>query len=86
MPRIRPKEQPMHSTPNTETTITVQINGEPQTLPTKSTIRELMERLDYAQTGGAVAINLTFVPTDRYDSTYIQPDDTIDILGAIYGG
>jgi len=76
----------MPSTSDTETSITVQVNGTPQTLPAPCTVRELMERLDYAQTGGAVAINLTFIPTDRYDTTYIQPGDTIDILGAIYGG
>ncbi len=68
------------------TTITVQLNGKLHTLPAGSTVRDMMTYFGYTQTGGAVAINLTFVPVDRYESTYIQPGDTIDVLGAIYGG
>ncbi len=75
-------ESSAHNTPP----ITVHVNGEPRTLPAGTNVREMMEHLDFTQTGSAVAINLTFIPTDRYEETPIHPNDTIDILGAIYGG
>lgn len=81
-----PKEPLVPESPPHTATITVQLNGEPHTLPAGSTVRDMMAYFGYTQTGSAVAINLTFVPTKRYDTTIIHDRDTIDILGAIYGG
>ena len=76
----------MADTTTQPATIPIHLNGEPRTLPANSTVKEMMNRFGFTGTGSAVAINMTFVPTDRYDNTVIEAGDRIEVLGAIYGG
>ncbi len=49
-------------------------------------IKELLSKLDYGTTWGAVAINATFVSLKEYETTIIKDRDTIDILSPVQGG
>lgn len=71
------------------------INGESRTLtPAPVSLHELLAQLGYVDTAvgstspGAfvVALNQHIVSAGLYQSTRLQADDCIDILGAITGG
>jgi sulfur carrier protein len=45
-----------------------------------------MEMLGYDKNVGAVAVNMTFVASDKYDSTILQEGDEVEILAPVCGG
>ena len=66
--------------------IKVSVNGEIKQINEGMTLKELLEALGFAKGGFAVAINVTFVPVNRYDETILQEGDKIDILAPVQGG
>ncbi len=66
--------------------IKVSVNGEIKELEENLNVNQLIEVLNYKIKGFAVAVNTTFVPIAKYESTIINDGDTIDILAPVQGG
>ena len=66
--------------------IKVSVNGEIREVSEDLNVNELIEALGYTTKGFAIAVNMTFVAIDRYDSTLIDENDEIDILAPVQGG
>ena len=66
--------------------IKVSINGQIQSIDLNITLKQLLVNLNYTTNSFAVAINTTFVPLDKYNTTIINDGDTIDILAPVQGG
>jgi len=62
------------------------VNGEPKEIAPDTDIHTLMETLGYDKNVGAVAVNMTFVASDKYDSTILQEGDEVEILAPVCGG
>jgi len=63
------------------------VNGEPQDLPTKLTIAELLEHLALAEPRGvAVAVNDAVVPRGRHAHAVLASGDRVEIVRAVQGG
>ena len=66
--------------------IKVSVNGEIKEIAEGLNIHQLIDTLEYKVKGFAVAVNTTFVPIDKYDTTVIEEGDLIDILAPVQGG
>jgi len=66
--------------------IKVSVNGQIQSIDLNITLKQLLINLNYTTNSFAVAINTTFVPLDKYNTTIINDGDTIDILAPVQGG
>jgi sulfur carrier protein len=66
--------------------IKVSVNGQMQSIDLNITLKQLLVNLNYTTNSFAVAINTTFVPLDKYNTTIINDGDTIDILAPVQGG
>jgi sulfur carrier protein len=66
--------------------IKVSVNGQIQSIDLNITLKQLLVNLNYTTNSFAVAINTTFVPLDKYNTTIINDGDTIDILAPVQGG
>ena len=66
--------------------IKVSVNGQIQSIDLNITLKQLLINLNYITNSFAVAINTTFVPLDKYNTTIINDGDTIDILAPVQGG
>jgi len=62
------------------------INGDKREVPEETTIVSLMEKFGYKKDVGAVAVNMTFIPLDKYEKTVLQDGDSIEILAPVSGG
>jgi sulfur carrier protein len=62
------------------------INGEPKEIAPDTDIITLMETLGYDKDIGAVAVNMTFVASDKYSQTILQEGDEVEILAPVCGG
>ena len=62
------------------------INGEPKEFENEMNIMTLMEILGYEKDVGAVAVNMTFVASDKYEETMLQDGDEVEILAPVCGG
>ena len=62
------------------------INGEPKKFENEMNIMTLMETLGYEKDVGAVAVNMTFVASDKYEETMLQDGDEVEILAPVCGG
>ena len=62
------------------------INGEPKEFENEMNIMTLMETLGYKKDVGAVAVNMTFVASDKYEETMLQDGDEVEILAPVCGG
>ena len=62
------------------------VNGEPKEIAPETDIHTLMEMLGYDKNVGAVAVNMTFVASDKYDRTILQEGDEVEILAPVCGG
>ena len=67
-------------------TITVSINGEQKALPEACTVQEMLTRLGFAGEWLGVAVNMTFVPKDAFETTTLKEGDAVDVLAPISGG
>jgi len=66
--------------------ITVIINGKRKEIPRKMNVKELIEHLNYQNSGVAVAVNMTFVVIAAYEKTLLKEGDEVEILGPVQGG
>lgn len=66
-------------------TISIQINGEPRTVP-PSTVRGLLDSLGIDPVRVAVELNLDILPKQSYDSTDLNEGDRIEIVHFVGGG
>ena len=62
------------------------INGEPKEFENEMNIMTLMKTLGYKKDVGAVAVNMTFVASDKYEETMLQDGDEVEILAPVCGG
>jgi sulfur carrier protein len=64
------------------------INGKKKDAGNINTLGDLMTELGYDTTskGMAVAVNDVVIPKSRWNSTTLNPDDTIEIIHAVQGG
>ena len=62
------------------------INGEPKEFDNEINIKTLIETLGYEKGVGAVAVNMTFVASDKYEETMLQDGDEVEILAPVCGG
>jgi len=62
------------------------VNGEPKAFENEITIKTLMEALGYEKGVGAVAVNMTFVSSDKYEVTILHDGDEVEILAPVCGG
>ena len=62
------------------------INGDKRDVPEETTIVSLMETFGYKKDVGAVAVNMTFIPSDGYETTVLQEGDEVEILAPVCGG
>jgi len=66
--------------------VKVIINGEPKEFDNEINIKTLIEILGYEKGVGAVAVNMTFVASDKYEETMLQDGDEVEILAPVCGG
>ena len=62
------------------------INGEPKEFDNEINIKTLMEALGYEKGVGAVAVNMTFVASDKYEESVLHDGDEVEILAPVCGG
>ena len=62
------------------------VNGESKEFENEINIKTLMEALGYEKGVGAVAVNMTFVASDKYEETMLQEGDEVEILAPVCGG
>jgi sulfur carrier protein len=62
------------------------INGEPKEFDNEINIKTLIETLGYEKGVGAVAVNMTFVASDKYEQTLLEDGDEVEILAPVCGG
>ena len=67
-------------------TISIQLNGEPQTQPAAQTVQGLIDQLELSNKRYAVEINGILVPRSTYPQHTLQANDHIEIVQAIGGG
>jgi len=66
--------------------IQVQINGKAHTLPSHTTITQMLEALGYQKKWLGVAVNSTFVAKEKHHTTPLKEGDHIEILAPMSGG
>ncbi len=62
------------------------VNGESKEIDDATTVAVLIERFGYDNAIGAVAVNMTFVPSDAYENTVLKKGDEVEILAPVCGG
>lgn len=66
--------------------VTIILNGTPHTTRPKTTLRGLLEELDFAGKRIAVELNGEIVPKSEHHSTLLEQDDRLEIVVAVGGG
>ncbi len=68
--------------------ITIQLNGEPRTLPSGSSLVDALVSMGIAadQPGVAVAVGLTVVRRADWAATALKDGDEVEVVGAAQGG
>ncbi|WP_459210017.1 sulfur carrier protein ThiS [Aquimarina rhabdastrellae] len=66
--------------------ITINVNNQPHTVQNSSSLNELLEQLQIATQGIAVAINQNIIPKTAWNETQLQAEDHILIIQATQGG
>jgi len=72
--------------PEFPSTFAIQLNGEQYTIEGDASLPALLERLKMRRNRVAVEINRTIVPRARYDTTRLQPGDTVEVINFVGGG
>ncbi len=68
------------------TMIEIELNGAPHAVAPPHNLQELVDALELAGKGMAVAVNREVVPRQRWAERALQPRDRVDIVRAIGGG
>ena len=66
--------------------IDIEVNGEPKSVATWTTLHELIEALAVPGQAVALAVNRTVVPRQMWRQRVLLAQDKIDIVRAIGGG
>ena len=66
--------------------LSLTVNGEPQAVPQRCTVRQLLGILDLDGRRIAVAINRDVVPRSAFETQHLADGDRIEILEAVGGG
>ncbi len=64
----------------------ITVNGEPKEFDNEMNIMTLIQTLGYKKDVGAVAVNMTFVASDKYEETMLHNGDEVEILAPVCGG
>lgn len=66
----------------------IKVNGEKQTLQEQMNLYDFLNlQLNGEDTKGiAVALNLNIIPRQKWETTFINEDDEIEIVHAVQGG
>ena len=67
-------------------TTTLQLNGQPLTVPAPISLAQLVDRLGYTGKRIAVECNGEIVPRSRYGETALADGDRLEIVVAVGGG
>ena len=67
-------------------TTTLQLNGQPLTVPAPISLAQLVDRLGYTGKRIAVECNGEIVPRSRYGETTMADGDQLEIVVAVGGG
>jgi len=67
-------------------TMQIRVNGEPQSLPERATVSELLAALGHTGKRVAVERNGEIVPRSRHASVELASGDQIEIVIAVGGG
>lgn len=63
------------------------INQENKVVPEETTLQQAIEKLGILHgQGTAIAINQSVIPRNKWNSTYLKPQDNILIIKASQGG
>ena len=66
--------------------ISIQVNGQPQTVGAGSTLADLLETMSLTERRVAVEHNLEIIPRSQHAEATLQAGDTVEIVHAIGGG
>jgi sulfur carrier protein len=66
--------------------IEIELNGAPHAVAPPHNLQQLVDALELAGKGIAVAVNREVVPRQRWAERALQPRDRVDIVRAIGGG
>jgi len=66
--------------------MTIQVNGQPQVLPSPATLEGLVDALDLTGKRLAIEHNGQIIPRSVWAQTTVTEDDRIEIVKAIGGG
>jgi sulfur carrier protein len=69
-----------------ESTMRIQLNGEPYEGPDAITVAQLLERLGIEQARVAVEVNLNILPKEEYATTALKEGDQLEVVHFIGGG
>lgn len=72
--------------PEDRACIAFRLNGLPHVASRGETVLDLLGRLGFSQKRVAVERNRDIVPRSQHASTYIEPDDAIEIVQFVGGG
>lgn len=70
---------------NSSNPLSVLINDQPHTLPSGACLRDAVAALGI-RPPFAAAVNLQFVPRNRYDEHRLQDGDRVELIAPITGG
>ena len=66
--------------------INVEVNGEPREVPSGATVLGLLNFVDLAPEGVAVAVNGRVVPRTEHSKLRVRAGDRVEIVRAVGGG
>lgn len=64
----------------------LQVNGQPREMPDDASLQELLDALDVAAVGTAVALNSEIISRGRYADTLLEEGDDIQVVHIVAGG
>lgn len=71
---------------DTTTSITVELNGSAITVPTGSTLGDLLDARGVERRMIAIEYNREILPRHEYDNTQLQDGDRLEIVQMVGGG
>ena len=69
-----------------EPNISITVNGEEVSVPVRTTIADLLVRLDITQAAVAVELNLEVQPKTAFAQRALCPEDRVEIVTLVGGG
>jgi sulfur carrier protein len=66
--------------------VNVVVNGQPQEVPERTTVAELLSRLKLPARGVAVEVNLNIVPRAQHAEHELAEGDKLEVVSLVGGG